>query len=78
MNIWMDIEIRKEQQKDLVREAERIRAGRRARQGRAPAAQIYAPALARVGHWLTIWGTGLQSRYERGCEAASEVPSPAR
>jgi hypothetical protein len=78
MNIWMDYYVRKEQQKDLVREATRLRAARRARMARLPARQPYAPLLVQLGRWLCRRGVQLQERYEQHSDRPSESPSPAQ
>jgi hypothetical protein len=73
MNMWLDIEVRKEQQKDLLREAQQRR---EARQQHEPARQPYAPALARIGRWLHAWGARLEARYSAP-DIVGETRQPA-
>ena len=76
MNMWLDIEVRKEQHKDLLREARQRRQAWQLQEQRAPARPPYAPALARIGRWLHAWGAHLEARYSAP-DVVGEARQPA-
>ena len=60
---WIDIVVKQEQYKDLLREAERERLVRAARAGRRRRSRVAGPLLAWLGSLLIALGRRLQARF---------------
>lgn len=58
MNPWLDIQVKHEQNKDLLRTIEQRRLVAAARAGKPPIV-----VLARVGRWLIAAGHSLEARF---------------
>ena len=59
---WVQVQITKDRQAEMLRDAAHDRLVREALEDQ-PRREFYGPALARIGGWLVVWGATLQTHY---------------